>query len=198
MGRKLSVVDLFSGGGGMSYGFHAHPAFEVIGAVDAQLGKLRARQLSHFARAELELARRIAALVSRHDPARAVADEAVRKGFRVRFAPFVPADDPRAQVETALAQQKVAATNPVAFYQQLHPELDEYAAETEVYENVEQLAKMADALASRNLALGDSNQLQTVAQLQGRVGGQAGAGGHTRGTHSGPGHVAGARAPSTC
>ena len=91
----------------------------------------------------------------------------------MRFAPFVPADDPRAQVETALAQQKVAATNPVAFYQQLHPELDEYAAETEVYENVEQLAKMADALASRNLALGDSNQLQTVAQLQGRVGGQA-------------------------
>lgn len=39
--RKASfkVVDLFSGGGGMSYGFHAHPDFEVIGAVDAQLGK---------------------------------------------------------------------------------------------------------------------------------------------------------------
>jgi DNA (cytosine-5)-methyltransferase 1 len=34
-----SVVDLFSGAGGMSYGFHAHPGFEVIGAVDAQLGK---------------------------------------------------------------------------------------------------------------------------------------------------------------
>lgn len=39
MGSKLTVVDLFSGGGGMSYGFHAHPAFEVIGAADAQLGK---------------------------------------------------------------------------------------------------------------------------------------------------------------
>lgn len=39
MGRTFTVVDLFSGGGGMSYGFHAHPAFEVIGAVDAQLGK---------------------------------------------------------------------------------------------------------------------------------------------------------------
>ena len=35
----FSLVDLFSGGGGMSYGFHAHPAFEVIGAVDAQIGK---------------------------------------------------------------------------------------------------------------------------------------------------------------
>jgi DNA (cytosine-5)-methyltransferase 1 len=34
-----SVVDLFSGAGGMSYGFHAHPGFQVIGAVDAQLGK---------------------------------------------------------------------------------------------------------------------------------------------------------------
>ena len=34
-----SVVDLFSGAGGMSYGFHAHPRFRVIGAVDAQLGK---------------------------------------------------------------------------------------------------------------------------------------------------------------
>ncbi|MFJ9044482.1 DNA cytosine methyltransferase [Streptomyces sp. NPDC102347] len=33
------VVDLFSGGGGMSFGFHAHPHFEVIGAADAQLGK---------------------------------------------------------------------------------------------------------------------------------------------------------------
>jgi len=34
-----SVVDLFSGAGGMSYGFHAHPGFRVVGAVDAQLGK---------------------------------------------------------------------------------------------------------------------------------------------------------------
>lgn len=34
-----SVVDLFSGGGGASYGFHAHPSFQVVGAADAQLGK---------------------------------------------------------------------------------------------------------------------------------------------------------------
>lgn len=33
------VVDLFSGAGGMSYGFAAHPQFEVIGAADAQRGK---------------------------------------------------------------------------------------------------------------------------------------------------------------
>lgn len=33
------VIDLFSGAGGMSYGFHAHPNFRVVGAVDAQVGK---------------------------------------------------------------------------------------------------------------------------------------------------------------
>ncbi|MGY4712945.1 DNA cytosine methyltransferase [Mycolicibacterium sp. CBM1] len=33
------VVDLFSGGGGMSYGFAAHPQFSVVGAADAEIGK---------------------------------------------------------------------------------------------------------------------------------------------------------------
>jgi DNA (cytosine-5)-methyltransferase 1 len=36
---RWAVADLFSGAGGMSYGFHAHPDFQVTGAVDAQLGK---------------------------------------------------------------------------------------------------------------------------------------------------------------
>lgn len=36
---KSSVVDLFSGAGGMSYGFMAHGAFEMIGAADAEIGK---------------------------------------------------------------------------------------------------------------------------------------------------------------
>lgn len=35
----FTVVDLFSGAGGMSYGFKAHGAFEVIGAADAEIGK---------------------------------------------------------------------------------------------------------------------------------------------------------------
>jgi DNA (cytosine-5)-methyltransferase 1 len=38
-GAAWSVVDLFSGAGGMSYGFHAHPGFCIAAAVDAQLGK---------------------------------------------------------------------------------------------------------------------------------------------------------------
>jgi DNA (cytosine-5)-methyltransferase 1 len=39
MAAPWSVVDLFSGAGGMSYGFHVHPGFRIAGAVDAQLGK---------------------------------------------------------------------------------------------------------------------------------------------------------------
>jgi DNA (cytosine-5)-methyltransferase 1 len=37
--RPWTVVDLFSGAGGMSYGFHTHPDFRVVGAADAQMGK---------------------------------------------------------------------------------------------------------------------------------------------------------------
>lgn len=36
---SVGVVDLFSGGGGASAGFAAHPRFHVVGAVDAQRGK---------------------------------------------------------------------------------------------------------------------------------------------------------------
>lgn len=34
-----TIIDLFSGAGGMSYGFHVYPGFRVVGASDAQLGK---------------------------------------------------------------------------------------------------------------------------------------------------------------
>ncbi len=37
--EQWTVVDLFSGAGGMSYGFSAHPRFSVVGAADAQIGK---------------------------------------------------------------------------------------------------------------------------------------------------------------
>src|SRR5436190_8119511 len=36
---RHTVVDLFSGAGGMSCGFQRHPAFEIAGAADAQMGK---------------------------------------------------------------------------------------------------------------------------------------------------------------
>ncbi len=35
----FTVVDLFSGAGGMSFGFHKHPAFRIVAAADAELGK---------------------------------------------------------------------------------------------------------------------------------------------------------------
>jgi len=36
---NFAVVDLFSGAGGMSYGFRRHPAFQVVAAADAEVGK---------------------------------------------------------------------------------------------------------------------------------------------------------------
>jgi DNA (cytosine-5)-methyltransferase 1 len=37
--KKFTVVDLFSGAGGMSFGFHRHPSFRLIAAADAEMGK---------------------------------------------------------------------------------------------------------------------------------------------------------------
>ncbi len=36
---SLTFLDLFSGAGGMSLGFHAHPAYTVVGAFDGEFGK---------------------------------------------------------------------------------------------------------------------------------------------------------------
>lgn len=36
---RFKVVDLFSGAGGMSFGFSKHPAFQIVAAADAELGK---------------------------------------------------------------------------------------------------------------------------------------------------------------
>lgn len=52
---KLKFADLFSGGGGMSYGFHAHPAYTVVGAADAQIGKPSTRQGSLSCNSTYEL-----------------------------------------------------------------------------------------------------------------------------------------------
>jgi DNA (cytosine-5)-methyltransferase 1 len=37
--QPFKVVDLFSGAGGMSLGFHRHPEFRIVAAADAELGK---------------------------------------------------------------------------------------------------------------------------------------------------------------
>jgi DNA (cytosine-5)-methyltransferase 1 len=37
--ERSSVIDLFSGAGGMSYGFHKHTSFQMVAAADAELGK---------------------------------------------------------------------------------------------------------------------------------------------------------------
>lgn len=44
--NKYKVLDLFSGCGGMSYGFFKHSNFEVVGAVDAEIGKPSSKNTS--------------------------------------------------------------------------------------------------------------------------------------------------------
>lgn len=39
MQKQHAFVDLFSGAGGMSYGFHSHGSFKLLAAADAEIGK---------------------------------------------------------------------------------------------------------------------------------------------------------------
>jgi len=136
-----------------------------------RLGKRRAQQLGYYARAELELARRVARLISVHGGVK-IDDDLVREGFRVRFAPYVPADEPQAQVATAKEQQRMGASDPVAFFLTMHPELTGAQAWEEIEESVEITAKFTDMVTTRGLALGDGGTLQTLQQAAGRIGGQ--------------------------
>ncbi|MGW1958685.1 DNA cytosine methyltransferase [Streptomyces sp. NPDC001935] len=53
--NRWTVVDLFSGAGGMSWGFHAHPRFRIAAAVDAQKSKPSRSTLACNATYELNL-----------------------------------------------------------------------------------------------------------------------------------------------
>ena len=44
--NALPTIDFFSGAGGMSYGFHCHPGFKLVAAVDAELTKPSAKNQS--------------------------------------------------------------------------------------------------------------------------------------------------------
>jgi len=44
--KRFTVLDLFSGIGGMSYGFAARPEFQILGAIDAEQGKPSSQSLN--------------------------------------------------------------------------------------------------------------------------------------------------------
>ncbi len=133
------------------------------------LANHRLRQTKHFVAGEVELAVLVASLM-RREGLLDIEPERVGEMLRVRYGSRTPADKNRA--EAAKAQMKLGATSKFKYYRQEHPELTEDEAREEVLENIAEEIELADYLVTRNLSLDDEGQIETLAQQQGRLGGQ--------------------------
>lgn len=142
-----------------------------IGAHEA-LVKLRDKQIKQFDTAEMELAVRIGALLSRHRGTR-LTEQQIRDAFRCRHAPMTFADHPKAKVEALQAQMSVAAMGPVEFYMLENPSVtSEEEAREALERNAEDRAWLNGLFVKYNLPANPADDLKTVAQLNGQVGGQ--------------------------
>jgi hypothetical protein len=136
------------------------------------LTKLRDRQMTPAGDAELELARRVGALLRRYTEF-SVDDKTIREGFRCRYARLTFADTPRDRVTTAIEEMKLGATDPYDFYGEEHPDLTREECMAEVHEHVRARAEFYEFFRSFNMSLDPSDDLKTGAQLNGQLGGRA-------------------------
>jgi hypothetical protein len=139
-----------------------------------RLAKLRTSMLTHLRRGETQAAIRASALLASTNRLTAT-PETVKRGFRVSWLPPTYADTPKSQVDTAVAQMALGATNPIAFYQSQNPGLTEMEAREQVLRNIQIRAEIHEIQASRNLPSDPAKDGETLPQKQGRIGGQTAA-----------------------
>jgi hypothetical protein len=161
-GVPMSIVAMDAGSGGK---------YEITPAAYEALAKVRNRQIKHLEMAELRLARSASAELRRVGQPDSVSDEAIRDGFRVRYARLTYADHPSQRVATAKEQFRVGASDPYEFYQDENPGLTRAEAKTEVDAHVEAWAEFNDVVASRNISLSGDGGLSTLPEKQGMIGG---------------------------
>jgi hypothetical protein len=137
-----------------------------------RITKLRTSMLTHLRRAETRLAITTGAVLSETGRLRGATPQQIKKAFKVSWLPPTFADTPKSQIDTANAGIDIGTTNAVAFYQQQNPGTTFAEAEAAVMRNFEIRAKLNDFQASRNLPRDPRDDAKTLAQLQGRIGGQ--------------------------
>lgn len=134
------------------------------------LVKIRAQQIKHFERAELELAVRAAAILRANGALSLTADQ-VRDSFRVLFAAPRDADHPKDRMETAKAKMALGQTDPYELYVQEHPGTTREEARDYVLEHVRARAEFYETWVENNMSLDPEDDLKTMAALNGKLGG---------------------------
>ncbi len=140
-----------------------------------RLGLLRDKQVPHLKRAEMDLWPMICDLVRgsthRHSKALPSGDE-VRDALRLDFPDLASPADIKARVEALEAGLPHGLTNAVSFAMAARPERSRAECEAEVAENLVAYAARNKFLASHNAPADASHAGASLAEQQGREGGQ--------------------------
>lgn len=134
------------------------------------LVKIRAQQIKHFERAELELAVRATAILKANGALSLTPDQ-VRDSFRVLFAAPRDADHAKDRMETAKAKMALGQTDPYEVYVQEHPGTTREEARDYVREHVTARAEFFQVWTEHNMPLDPADDLKTMAEFNGKLGG---------------------------
>jgi hypothetical protein len=137
----------------------------------ADLSKFRRNMIKHLRRSESDLQFKTAVVAKRASHPAAPDPEAARTGFRCGFPPLTFVDHPKAQLETDELAMSLGQTDHVRMYMQRNPGADEAEAEENLEKSIERRNKFAGMLSARNLPADAGQDGDSLAQLQGRLGG---------------------------
>ena len=140
-----------------------------------RIAKLRTSMLKHLRLGEHQLADRAGILLAATGRLGGVTREDIRRGFRCSWLPLTFADTPKSQIDTAIAGMSIGATDPVVFYQSQNPGLTFDEAAAAVQRHIEVRAQINEFQARRNMPSDPAHDGQSLAQMQGRIGGNTAA-----------------------
>lgn len=138
----------------------------------AALAEIRDGQIEHLREAEHELAFRTALVLEANRHPLAVDPETVRRGFEIVWPPLTFTEHPLMQVQVAEKKMALGLADHATVYQEMHPWLTLDMAQERVMAHIDRRNEYNAALAARNLSANPADDAETLAQIQGRIGGE--------------------------
>ena len=138
----------------------------------ASLAEIRDSQIEHLREAEHELAYRTALVLEANRHPLAVDPELVRERFEIVWPPLTFVEHPLVQVQVAEKKMALGLADHATIYQEMHPWLTLDQAQERVLAHIDRRNEYSALLAARNMSANPADDALSLAQLQGRVGGE--------------------------
>ena len=138
----------------------------------ASLAEIRDSQIEHLREAEHELAYRTALVLEANRHPLAVDPELVRERFEIVWPPLTFVEHPLVQVQVAEKKMALGLADHATIYQEMHPWLTLDQAQERVLAHIDRRNEYSALLAARNMSANPADDAMSLAQLQGRLGGE--------------------------